>query len=141
MIICSFVEVGCAEVPAIACSRISLMNVIGCSCVELCCMPGISCIESSGFGVGVGLAPYWGCKGSVLWPKTAAENRRNKIISTDTNEFFISIPRFCLSGVQNVGPQVFHSKMETPTEKCRRVRIRYEVRKLHAAEKKRQGNR
>jgi len=93
MIMDSSVEFGCADVPAVAWCKISSMNVIGCSCIEPCCMPGMSgmfCIESSGFGVGVGLASCWCCAGCAFWPKTVAENKVNKIIKTNKNECFMS---------------------------------------------------
>jgi hypothetical protein len=85
------VEFGCADVPAVAWSRISSMNVIGHVSSAECCMPGMSCIVSSGFADGVGLPPCRCCDDGAFWPKIVDENRMSKIIKSDKNERFMSI--------------------------------------------------
>src|SRR5260221_360948 len=93
MIIGSAIEFGCADVPAVEWCRISSMNVMGWSWSAECCMPGMSCIASSGFGVGIGVAPCWCCDGPVPCAEAVTKNGINiKIIKTARNESFIDDP-------------------------------------------------
>jgi hypothetical protein len=49
-------------------------------------------MSSSGIGGGVGLALCWCFDVCEFWPKTAAENRKNKITKTNKNERFMAVP-------------------------------------------------
>src|SRR5882762_4676033 len=54
-------------------------------------MSGMSCIASSGFEVGVGLAPCWCCADCASCAKAEAEKRMKERANTDRNERFMSI--------------------------------------------------